>query len=288
MSIAEELKEFALANEADYFGITPVSRMRNLPEHFRPTDLFPEAKCVIVLGMKLPKGAILAHEAANSGKREQIMIFTQFGVNRVIEMLNVAALRLVRRIEKLYGGVAMPIPSGEPHNEELWMGAISNRYAAMCAGLGEMTWCGFVATPEAGPRIRWVTVITDLELEPNALYGGPKLCQYPDCQICADACPAQALSKKNAVEVAFDGFKTSYASRSKPRCRCAVNGLIKGTPGRLQAELPEQMETMDDWHDFQRKDDHWNKMEFHHGNYCLHCMMACPIGKGEGQRGICT
>ena len=285
MNVTEALRAYAVENEMDYFGVAPVERLNNLPEHFRPTDLFPEASCVIVMGMKILNGAMQAHRAAFSGKREQFPVFTQFGFNKVNELLNIAALKIVRRIEKQYGGVAMPMPSGEPHNEELWMGTISNRYAALCAGLGEMTWSGLVATPKDGPRVRWVCVVTDLELDPSPLYSGPRLCTYPACRICVECCPTQALSGQEKIRVKIGEFETVYAKRNKPRCRCATSGLVKGTPGRLQADMPEVMDTMDDWYEFNKRDNHWHKLEHHHGNDCLLCMARCPIGGKRGEVG---
>ena len=56
MKVKEELRQFAYDNEMDYFGVTPVDRMKDLPEHYRPTDLYPEGKNVIVMGMALSEG----------------------------------------------------------------------------------------------------------------------------------------------------------------------------------------------------------------------------------------
>lgn len=279
MKIKEALRQLAYENEMDYFGVAPVERFSNLPEHYRPTDLYSEAKNVIVLGMALSEGVIRAHEAAFRWEKNRIQVFTAFGYNKVNELLNIAALRMVRVIEKKYGGIALPMPSNEPHNEEDWMGTLSNRYAALCAGLGEMTWSGHVATPKHGPRVRWVSIVTNLELEADDFYSGEKLCRYPECHICVDCCPANALSATESVHVKAGGLETDYAKRDKPKCRCATNGIIKGTPGRTQADMPEQMETMEDWFNFNKKGDHWQKAEFHHGNYCLRCMMQCPIGR---------
>ena len=285
MKVKEELRQFAYDNEMDYFGVTPVDRMKDLPEHYRPTDLYPEGKNVIVMGMALSEGVIQAHDAAFSGGPDRIQVFTAFGYNKVNELLNIAALRMVRLIEKKYGGIALPMPSNGPHNEEDWMGTLSNRYAAMCAGLGEMTWSGHVATPKHGPRVRWVTVLTDLELEADSFYSGERLCRYPECRICVDCCPAHAISDTECVHVNAGGYETDYAKRDKPKCRCAVKGLVKGTPGRLQNDIPHnnRMKNMEDWYQLTKKDDPWQRMEFNHGNYCLRCMTQCPIGMKEGE-----
>ncbi len=284
MSIKDELRRFAIDNEMDYFGVAPVSRLQNLPEHYRPTDLYPEAKCVISMGMALSEGVVQAHNDAFAGQPRRIQVFTAFGYNKVNELLNIAALKMVRRIEKHYGGVALPMPSNEPHNEEDWMDTLSNRYVALCAGQGELTWSGHIATPKHGTRVRWVSVVTNLDLEPDELYHGEKLCRFPECRVCVDCCPAHALSDSESIHVKVDDFETDYAKRDKPKCRCAVNGLIKGTPGRTQLDMPEQMETMEDWFAFNKKGDHWDKSEFHHGNYCLRCMTQCPIGREVTQK----
>lgn len=177
------------------------------------------------------------------------------------------------------------MPSNGPHNEEDWMGTLSNCYAAMCAGLGEMTWSGHVATPEAGPRVMWVSIITTLELEPDPLYAGKKLCDHSRCNVCVEACPVFALSKTETVDVDVVDGKTFYGKRNKPLCRCAVKGLVKGTPGRLQNDIPHnnRMKNMEDWYQLTKKDDPWQRMEFNHGNYCLRCMTQCPIGMKEGE-----
>ena len=282
--IKEELKQFAYDHDMDYFGVSSIERLANLPEGHRPDDMLPTAKCVIVLGMKLNKGVLEADHMAFEGNRIPLPVFTQFGVNKPSEMTNVAALKMVRYIERTYKMVTMPIPSGEPHDEYIFMGTMSYRYAALCAGLGEMTWSGFVATPDAGPRVKWVSLITELPLDADPLYSGPKLCDHGKCNICTRVCPAHALSDTESVKIRICDYETEYAIHDKPKCRCAISGLIKGTPGRLQADMPDTMETMEDWFAFKSKDDPWNKQEFHHGNYCLRCMTQCPIGMSKEEK----
>ena len=47
-----------------------------------------------------------------------------------------------------------------------------------------------------------------------------------------------ALSAEKEQPVRIDDAEMSYGKRNKPLCRCAVKGLIKGTPGRLQMDVP--------------------------------------------------
>ena len=279
MSIKEELKRFCREMGIDYVGVASVDRLANLPEGHRPGDLLPEAKSVVVLGIKLPKAVIALHKRVFKGEaaRHHYFSYSRFGYRKINEDLDTAALHLVDYIEKKYEKVAYPIPSSEPMDEELQMAAMSNRYAAVCAGLGQMGWSGLVITPKDGPRVRWISVVTQLELEPDPLYT-EKLCDPGKCRICVKVCPVGALSSSEQIDVQIGDFKTAYSKRNKPLCRCATNGLVKGTPGRLQADIPEKMETMEDWYNFTKKDDPWQRMEFNHGNYCQRCMIECPVG----------
>jgi epoxyqueuosine reductase len=279
MALKRELQELALANGMKYFGIAPVDRFANLPEGHRPNDLLPGAKSVLVMGMVIPEGAIRGNLKAYEGLRHAIFTYVVYGYNKINDQLDWAALQAIFLLEKKYKQTAYGIPSSHPRDEKLFMGAMSNRYAAVCAGLGEFGWSGFVLSPQDGPRVRWISVITEAPMEPDPLYRGPKLCDPGQCHICVEACPTGALSGDRAVEVQIQDYRASYSLRDKPRCRCATDGLVKGTPGRLQADLPAQMKTMDDWFALSRKDSPWQRMEITHGNYCHRCLVLCPVGR---------
>jgi epoxyqueuosine reductase len=82
------------------------------------------------------------------------------------------------------------IPASDRVDRENLRGLFSHKLAARLAGLG---WIGpscLLVTPGAGPRVRWVTVLTDAPLEP----GNPLADQCGDCQRCVEACPAQAFN----------------------------------------------------------------------------------------------
>ena len=281
MDYKEELRNLCTPMDIDYFGVSPVDRLDNLPQGHRPGDLLPGAKSVIVLGIRLPRAVVETHKRVFSGQapRHHFFSYSRFGYRKINENLDAAALKVVDQIEKKYDKRAYPIPSSEPMDEQIQMAAMSNRYAAVCAGLGQVGWSGLVVTPKDGPRVRWVSIITDLELPADPLYTEGKLCQPENCKICVKVCPVGALSGEEAVTVAIGEYKTGYAKRNKARCRCATTGLVKGTPGRLQADMPEKMDSMDDWYEFNKKDDPWQRMEFNHGNYCQQCMILCPVGE---------
>lgn len=281
MTIKKELKDLAFANGMNYFGVAPVDRFSNLPEGHRPTDLLPSAKTVIVLGLRIPKSAVEANKLAYDGLRHAIFTYILFGHNKVNAQLESAALNMIFKLEKKHGSSAYAIPASTPKDEYLQMSAMSNRYAAVCAGLGEFGWSGFVVTPSDGPRVRWISIITNADIEPDPLYNGPKLCVPKQCKACIENCPVGALSSEQAITVKIENMTAQYSQRNKPLCRCATTGLVKGTPGRLQADIPEIMDSMEDWLKLSKKDSPWQRMEATHGNYCHRCLIMCPIGMSD-------
>lgn len=72
--------------------------------------------------------------------------------------------------------------------------------AGLHAGLGEIGMHGLLITPELGPRVRLGVITTELALpqgEPIDL-GVQEFCQR--CQICADECIGDAISRTRSVE----------------------------------------------------------------------------------------
>ena len=99
------------------------------------------------------------------------------------------ALRLSVTLNE-HGFRTLLIPASDRVDRENLRGLFSHKLAARLAGLG---WIGpscLLVTPEVGPRVRWVTVLTDAPLEA----GRPIPDQCGDCQRCVEACPAQAFT----------------------------------------------------------------------------------------------
>ena len=71
---------------------------------------------------------------------------------------------------------------------------MSHIYAAVAAGLTELGWNGLSISPEYGARNRFVSIITEAEIEPTPLYRGEKLCDM--CGECIQHCPMQPTPKK--------------------------------------------------------------------------------------------
>ena len=103
--------------------------------------------------------------------------------------LNRIALRLGAAVDDS-GYARLLIPASQTLDAAKGMGVFSHKLAARLAGLG---WIGpscLLITPALGPRVRWVTVLTDAPLEP----GKPIDSQCGDCRQCVEACPPRAFS----------------------------------------------------------------------------------------------
>ena len=73
-----------------------------------------------------------------------------------------------------------------------FLAPFSHRHAAVRAGLGEFGLSNLVLTPEYGPRIRFNSVITSMQLEPDSIIR-EKLC-IRGCTLCMEACASCAYS----------------------------------------------------------------------------------------------
>lgn len=278
MSLKENLRKMALDNSMDYFGVGSVDRWANAPVGHRPNDLLPEAKSVIVMGVRIPEGCTQSNHRAYEGMRHGIFTYMLFGYNLINNYMEDAALKLAEYLNEAGLKVFLP-PSSVGRDEYLMRGVISNRHSAVCAGLAEFGWNGLALTPDAGPRVRWVVIVTEAELEADPLYSGPPLCKK--CKTCVKECPTEALSETESVDLNISGRTYIYGKLVKPICRSGVTGLAAGTAGRLQAQNVQQTVTkVEDWYKLAKIDNKWNRLE-RVAAMCGRCMILCPVGRNQ-------
>ena len=108
-------------------------------------------------------------------------------VNAVLDQM---ALRVSGALQG--GGYrAFPVPAPKRVDDARICGIFSQKLAAHLAGLG---WIGkncLLITPDHGPRVRWVSVLTDA---PVAATGGPMGERCGVCTLCEEICPPQAIT----------------------------------------------------------------------------------------------
>jgi epoxyqueuosine reductase QueG len=89
------------------------------------------------------------------------------------------------------GYQALPIPASKRVDDERICAAFSNKLGAHLAGLGWIGKSCLLVTPEAGPRVRWATVLTDAPLQ---ITGEPMEERCGSCRQCVEICPQQAFT----------------------------------------------------------------------------------------------
>ena len=154
-------------------------------------------------------------------------------------LLDQIALRVARYIEKA-NGRALPIPASQLLDKASWHSYISHKAVAIAAGIGWQGKSLLVVNPKNGPRIRLVTVLTDLPLTPDK----PISNRCGKCSKCTDACPAQAIKNVNTTWHYSDRDEALHFER------CVA---------KLTQEFP--------------------KLPFIESPICGVCIRACPWGK---------
>ncbi|MBN1191814.1 MAG: epoxyqueuosine reductase [Dehalococcoidales bacterium] len=237
VKIEQSIKEHARRIGMDLCGIAPVSRFDGAPQGTHPCDFLPGCKSVISIAVRLADGVIQTiFRRFEDGNRPAQGVYGTYGYTIAPNFhLLYSVYDLTQYIERNTGAIAMPTQVG-PLQTGI---TLSQRHAAVAAGLGEFGWLSIVLTPQFGPRNRFGAILTTAELEPDPMYSGPRLCDPSKCNICTTVCPTGALSKygeREARRVVYkdkDGEKVyDYCHVNMNRCRIAAHALMKKTGGR--------------------------------------------------------
>ena len=224
---------------ANLVGIANVERFEGAPPGHGPLDLMPRAKSVIVAGVRIPD-PIVDYDEYHLKMKE---MNTELGVQASIEnfymqmghyvedmMLNIIAIKLANYLEINHGLRSLPTPNAQHTGlGHPVMGApigfFSQRHAAVRAGLGEFGLSGLVVTPQYGPRVRYVSIITETELEPDPLLK-EKVCMRGKCggeagPACQQKCANKAISLRPNIDMEKI-FIDVPVSLDRPKCATMV------------------------------------------------------------------
>ncbi len=200
MDLKERVTELARGQGAALLGVASPDRFEGAPRGHGPRDFVPGAKSIIVAGMKLPEllwdweDMLQGAEFVPAEARMDVLqdyLYGEMGYRIINDALEQLGLRLATFLElqghrSFYFSPVMHGVGGE--KVPMGRGLISHRHAAVRAGLGEFGLNNLVVTPQYGPHIRFVTVLTEAELPADPLLT-EKACLGLGCSICVDACP---------------------------------------------------------------------------------------------------
>jgi len=190
MSVRNDIEMVIKKSNIDFFGVASLDRFEYAPEGRKPTDIMPNAKSVISLGIKIPRGVMIAQTQFYKGFDSGKFIYQQYSYHVPNLFLDSAAMNVAQMLENKYGWSSIPIPNAMPFARASLEAVVSHRQVACAAGLGEMGWSNVMMHPDIGGAGRYTSIITEGDIKPNPLYKGEPLCDPDKCgRICVKACP---------------------------------------------------------------------------------------------------
>jgi len=179
---AERLKKTALEKGFSLAGIADITAVRSefrLPESLR--NRFDRA---ISLGRQV-LGAVL-EDISDHPTQLYFHHYRQLNF-----FLDRAAFDLAADIQAS-GYDALPVPASQVLDMENQTAHVSHKKIAVLAGLGHIGRNNLLVHPAFGSRIRLVTVLTNMPLEPDTPTGA----DCGSCRACLAACPAKAIKER--------------------------------------------------------------------------------------------
>ena len=193
MYLAEELRTSALWQGADYYGVADLAPARDFirAQGGERAARYPRA---VVIGIGLQDSLVdLLPEREDPAAA---MLYRHNSYDVVNLALDQIALATANRIQRA-GYAALPVPASKRASDEKIAGIFSHKLAAHLAGLGWIGKSCLLVTPDHGPRVRWVSVLTDAPLQPT---GSPMAERCGTCTQCTDACPVHAITGRPFAE----------------------------------------------------------------------------------------
>jgi ferredoxin len=248
-TLTAEVKRYAKECGADLVGISSMDRFEGAPAWADPRFVFPDAKALIGLAFRIPRGYFRGIEEGT-----HFFQYPAMGYSNINEVYAPCVIREVCCYleDEGYEGAAFrntggrgpvsdmdgkgpaespelgrrltyfePTRPGEPAPDVF----LDFRIAAYLCGLGEIGWSKVFLTPEFGPRQRFAFVLTDAPLEPDPIYDGDALCDR--CMACVAACPGQAISRDQSVTLSLAGHEVTCSDIEPWSCFLAYMGGVK-------------------------------------------------------------
>ena len=227
---AKELKQHAVEFGADLIGVAPVGRFKDVPKEKHPLSIYPDCKSVVVIGRRILRGALRGvEEGTNFGSTYQLFGLswlddnfiskTTYDLTCLLEEHGFEAVPLFGYDASSNMAYGVPVAPDKPAPNVI----IDVNFAAWQAGLGVRGKGGFFLTPQFGPRQRFASILTDLELDPDPVLN-LDFCE--NCTDCIDACPLNALgaaSRDDAICASCHNGAFSPKGRGGERDRVAAS-----------------------------------------------------------------
>ena len=249
-----KVKKLAKKLGVDLTGIASAEVLNaQAPAGQRPEDNLPQARTVVCLGMKM-LDSIFQSPNPRVARTSYVHLHRR---------LNDIGWEIAGYLEEK-GFTAVPITSDVPidmmEKRGLW-GDLSHRHIAVASGLGKIGRSQLLLTPQFGPRVRLISIVTTAPLEPDRELEW-KPCPE-GCTLCIDHCPAQAIS--------IDSFDKVACVRLMHRYN--LYGLLHQVGRILDADTKEEKKKLA----FDRTlSEIYMSLRSGDPPHCIECVRVCP------------
>ncbi|GMO25328.1 MAG: hypothetical protein Ta2F_00550 [Termitinemataceae bacterium] len=290
-NLTEEVKKYGAELGSVLTGIASADVLNEaLEEHFKPEDVLPGCKSLVVMSLHIPDGSL---EILRRGKsRYSYNLFGYAYLNRELDFL---IYRMSCFLENR-GFATTPIPARgcAIGSQRKGYGMISYRHCAVAAGLASFGLSGIALSKEYGSRQRFVALPTTAPLKPaENIIDQKEVCD--GCLECIGHCPGSAISLNPPHECKMAGKTFKYARSDYDKCIHVSRGLStkvwKGAPFNPKVDVPFEENPSGDlfydqlWH---KRDGSLRVSEAGEATYgatiCGRCMAFCTAGHSAMKR----
>ena len=188
-SLQEDLARRARELGANYFGVADLQPARESVEAQGGQFLAKYPRAVSV-GIRIPEGIVDQLPNRQNPMVAHTYDYTIYTtVNQSLDRIGLAVSGLLQEA----GHAALAVPASQTPDRSRLVGLFSHKLAAHLAGLGWIGKSCLLNTPDHGPRVRWVTILTDAPLDA----GTPMNQRCRQCKLCVAECPPQAFTGRS-------------------------------------------------------------------------------------------
>jgi ferredoxin len=244
---SQMIKDRAAELGIDCIAIGNIERFKDAPTLMSPLTYFPEAKSVIAIAMRIPRGTYRGIEEGTHWHN-----YTFYSYNKLNSFFRPRmSYELACFIEDHGWEAALhypAVPEGNGTiNSPVKEGGVpadvicSVRVIAAGCGLGEIGFSKVFFTKKFGPRVRLGLIFTDCELEPDPILDTGDICLH--CGACVRECPGNAIppikEKDSYIHIDFNGEKDIwYGDVQMGRCTLSHHGLNNECSPFLKKDFP--------------------------------------------------
>jgi epoxyqueuosine reductase len=186
--IEEELFQESQNQCIDFFGIADlVPYQDRIAAEFSPLMAsYPRA---LSIGIRLPDPVVnqLPNRLVENHVRFNYRHHAYTLINQRLDM----AASIMSSLLQNRGYQAFPVAASQQVDTVHLGGMVSHKMVARLAGLGWIGKSCLLITRQAGPRVRWASILTDCPLETKATLSEDGC---GECQECVDHCPVNAFT----------------------------------------------------------------------------------------------